>query len=184
MSTEIFAGISFDLPMKNKLRVARYIGKKCGRAWFTVNRESLPPGFPEETDTWSHQARHAWRLAMAEAWHEKRDAWAREKTRETLHEDTAREKKPMTATKEAGRLKQLARGISEKRQKEKPKGADVSQIHAPHGEKGDYVKVSAMLSPDVYRLLAEEHMRRKLAKERDSTTSAIIREALLAYLGR
>ena len=54
--------------------------------------------------------------------------------------------------------------------------------HAPHGEKGDFIKVTATLSPDVYRLLADEMVRRKLAKEPNAQLSAILREAVVQYL--
>ena len=85
--------------------------------------------------------------------------------------------------RESERLKALARGIS------KPKGASrktssQSSLSAnpPHGEKGDFLKVTATLSPEVYRLLADEMMRRKLAKEPNAQLSAILREAVVAYL--
>jgi hypothetical protein len=57
------------------------------------------------------------------------------------------------------------------------------EAHAPHGEKGDFIKVTATLSPEVYRLLADEMVRRKLAKEPNAQLSAILREAVVKYLG-
>jgi hypothetical protein len=54
--------------------------------------------------------------------------------------------------------------------------------HAPHGEKGDFIKVTATLSLEVYRLLADEMVRRKLAKEPNAQLSAILREAVVQYL--
>jgi hypothetical protein len=56
------------------------------------------------------------------------------------------------------------------------------EAHAPHGEKGDFIKVTATLSPEVYRLLADEMVRRKLAKEPNAQLSAILREAVVQYL--
>ena len=56
------------------------------------------------------------------------------------------------------------------------------EAHAPHGEKGDFIKVTATLSPEVYRLLADEMVRRKLAKEPNAQLSAILREAVVHYL--
>jgi hypothetical protein len=54
-----------------------------------------------------------------------------------------------------------------------------------HGTKGDFVKVTATLSPKVYELIMHEVMRRKLAKERDAQLSAVIREAVVAmFSGR
>jgi len=69
---------------------------------------------------------------------------------------------------------------------EKPK--DVSPIsippdaNAPHGERGDFLKVTATLSPEVYKLVSDEMQRRKLAREPNAQLSAILREAVLAYL--
>lgn len=55
--------------------------------------------------------------------------------------------------------------------------------HAPHGERGDFLKVTATLSPEVYRLLSQEALRRRLGQEPNAGLSAIIREAVVAYLG-
>ncbi len=87
-------------------------------------------------------------------------------------------------TREGERLKTLARGISEKQKSVSPKKTFVAALNAnpPHGEKGDFLKVTATLSPEVYRLLADEMTRRKLAKEPNAQLSAILREAVVAYL--
>lgn len=53
----------------------------------------------------------------------------------------------------------------------------------PHGEKGGFVKVTVTLPPDVYLLLNSEAGRRKAAKEENPHLSAIIREAVVDYLG-
>jgi hypothetical protein len=65
-------------------------------------------------------------------------------------------------------------------------GENVSTIeaHRPHGEKGDFLKVTATLSPDVYKLISDEMQRRKLAREPNAQLSAILREAVVAYLGK
>lgn len=65
--------------------------------------------------------------------------------------------------------------LSEKRKSPPP-------VNAPHGEKGDYVKVSVTLTPELFAAVNAERGRRKVAKERDSQVSAIIREALAAFL--
>jgi transcriptional regulator of met regulon len=54
--------------------------------------------------------------------------------------------------------------------------------NAPHGEKGDYVKVTVTLPPEVYELLATEATRRKVHKEANPQLSAVIREAVVAFL--
>ncbi len=58
------------------------------------------------------------------------------------------------------------------------------EAHRPHGEKGDYLKVTATLSPEVYKLLADEVLRRKLAKEPNAQLSAILRECVVAHLDK
>jgi transcriptional regulator of met regulon len=58
-----------------------------------------------------------------------------------------------------------------------------AEVHAPHGERGDFIKVTATLSPEVYKLVSDEMLRRKLAKEPNAQLSAILREAVLRYLG-
>jgi hypothetical protein len=101
-------------------------------------------------------------------------------------------------SKETQRLRSLAgrlseNGNSERRRDVSPiseRRRDVSPIsvpadaNAPHGERGDFLKVTATLSPEVYRLLSDEMQRRKLAREPNAQLSAILREAVLAYLTR
>jgi transcriptional regulator of met regulon len=89
------------------------------------------------------------------------------------------------SAKETQRLRQLAGRLSERGVSGKRK--DVSEVpaevHAPHGERGDFIKVTATLSPEVYKLVSDEMLRRKLAKEPNAQLSAILREAVLRYLG-
>jgi hypothetical protein len=90
------------------------------------------------------------------------------------------------STKEANRLKALAR-LSEKRIPESRQSAPTAgsiEVHRPHGEKGDFLKVTATLSPEVYKLISDEMQRRKLAREPNAQLSAILREAVVAYLGQ
>lgn len=63
---------------------------------------------------------------------------------------------------------------------EEPKTSELI-ANRSHGEKGDHIKITVTLPPDVYRLIANEATRRKLAKEANSQLSAIIREALVAH---
>jgi len=65
----------------------------------------------------------------------------------------------------------------------KSKQAAPVEPHAPHGERGGFLKVTATLSPEVYQLLAKEALRRRLSKQGNAGMSAIIREAVAAYLG-
>jgi hypothetical protein len=88
------------------------------------------------------------------------------------------------------RMRRLARGegISEIQNSDKritESSANVSMIeaHRPHGEKGDFLKVTATLSPEVYKLISDEMQRRKLARLPNAQLSAILREAVVAYLG-
>jgi hypothetical protein len=76
--------------------------------------------------------------------------------------------------------------VSESRNSGKRKATITSpaliEWHAPHGDKSDFVNVTSTLSPEVYRLSADEMMRRKLAKELNAQLSVIFREAVVQYL--
>lgn len=91
------------------------------------------------------------------------------------------------STKETNRLKALAGRLSEDSNSENRKSISTPlgqiEAHAPHGEKGGYLKVTATLSPEVYKLLSDEMLRRKLGKEPNAQLSAILREAVVAHLG-
>jgi len=63
-----------------------------------------------------------------------------------------------------------------------PQVATRLEANPPYGEKRDFVKMTVTLPPVVYELLAQEAIRRKMAKERDPLLSAIIREAVVAHL--
>jgi hypothetical protein len=82
------------------------------------------------------------------------------------------------------RLTQLAARLAEPpaRDAEPLQHATALEANPPHGQKGDFVKVTVTLPPAVYALLAQEATRRKLTKARDPLISAIIREAVVAYL--
>jgi hypothetical protein len=54
----------------------------------------------------------------------------------------------------------------------------------PHGEKGDFRKLTITLPPEGYELLVQESARRKIAKDRNHLLSSIIREAVIEYLGQ
>ena len=54
----------------------------------------------------------------------------------------------------------------------------------PHGAKGDFVRCTITLPPEVYKILNDEAGRRKIAKEPNPQISAIIREAVVEKLGR
>jgi hypothetical protein len=92
-------------------------------------------------------------------------------------------------SKESDRLKALARKVSEKHKDVDPKNefpgnVFPTDVNPRHGEKGGFIKVTATLSPETYRMAMAEVTRRKLAKSGDAQISAVIREALAAYLGR
>lgn len=86
--------------------------------------------------------------------------------------------------KEKARLSELADRLAGK-----PKGVAEAKgrlgqlvANPPHGQKGDFVKVTVTLPPAVYQVLSHEATRRKMAKEPNPRLSAIIREAVVAYL--
>ena len=55
---------------------------------------------------------------------------------------------------------------------------------AQHGEKGDYLKLTVTLPPQVYELIMAEVTRRKVAKEPEPAISAIIRDAVLEHFSK
>lgn len=89
-------------------------------------------------------------------------------------------------SKETQRLRSLAGRISDNGNSEKRKSVSPISVpadaNAPHGERGDFLKVTATLSPEVFKLVSDEVQRRRLAREPNAAMSAILREAVLAYL--
>lgn len=92
------------------------------------------------------------------------------------------------SAKETQRLRALAGRLSESSNSEKSRGvstlAGPAEVHAPHGERGDFLKLTVTLSPEAYKLVSDEMQRRKLAKLPNAQLSAILREAVLQYLGK
>jgi hypothetical protein len=81
------------------------------------------------------------------------------------------------------RLNDLAGRLSEKRKSERRVGgATVEVLHPPHGQKGGFIKVTATLAPETYGLIMQEVMGRRMRKEKNANLSAVIREAIAAYL--
>ena len=70
--------------------------------------------------------------------------------------------------------------------REVPPALEVRETRAlianrPHGDKGDHIKITVTLPPEVYALIAQEVTRRKMAKEPNPQLSAVIREAVVAH---
>jgi hypothetical protein len=61
---------------------------------------------------------------------------------------------------------------------------DQATVNPPHGEKGDFRKITVTLPPGAYNKLIEESARRKIAKEPNQLLSALLREAVTEYLRR
>ena len=59
---------------------------------------------------------------------------------------------------------------------------DPGEANPPHGQKSDFVRTTITLPPAVYELIANEATRRKLSHLPNPVVSAIIREAVVAYL--
>jgi hypothetical protein len=86
-------------------------------------------------------------------------------------------------SKESDRLKALARRVSDNRKDDnKINVFPINEVNPPRGQKGAFIKVTVTLSPDIYQSAMTEVTRRKLAKAGDAQISAVIREALAAYL--
>jgi transcriptional regulator of met regulon len=54
----------------------------------------------------------------------------------------------------------------------------------PHGERGNFRKISVSLPPWIYERLIRESARRKIDGERNQLISELIREAVNQYLDR
>lgn len=52
----------------------------------------------------------------------------------------------------------------------------------PYGDKGQFRKLTVTVPPEVYERLIQESARRKIAGESNQLLSAVLREALTAYL--
>jgi len=62
--------------------------------------------------------------------------------------------------------------------------SDKATASPPHGEKGDFRKITVTLPPGAYNRLIQESARRKMAKEPNQLLSALLREAVGEYLKR
>ena len=81
------------------------------------------------------------------------------------------------------RLTSLSKRLSEKQKDAETTNPSAELVaNPPHGEKGDFVKVTVTLPPDVYKLIMDEATRRKMSREPNPQLSAVIREAVVAYL--
>jgi hypothetical protein len=56
------------------------------------------------------------------------------------------------------------------------------EVNPPHGEKGNFRKVTITLPPDAYEKLISEAARRKIAGEPNHLLSALLREAIYHYM--
>jgi len=92
------------------------------------------------------------------------------------------------------RLSDLNKRISEKGKSGSPKSGNAEteiEANPEHGSRGDFVKVTVTLPPQVYEIMLGEQSRRKVEgpkrrrageKAEPHGISAIIREALVEYL--
>ena len=62
--------------------------------------------------------------------------------------------------------------------------SDKATANPPHGEKGDFRKITVTLPPGAYNQLIQESARRKMAREPNQLLSALLREAVIEYLKR
>jgi hypothetical protein len=63
----------------------------------------------------------------------------------------------------------------------KPAGVDPNP---PHGERGEFRKVTVTLPPAVYEMLVAESFRRKMAREPNHLLASIVRESVVSHLTR
>ena len=83
----------------------------------------------------------------------------------------------------AGRISENSKSeISGKRKSVRRAGANGKELHPPHGQKGGFIKVTATLAPETYEAIMQEVVQRRMRKEKNGNLSAVIREAIAAYL--
>ena len=68
--------------------------------------------------------------------------------------------------------------------KKKDLAAVAKESSAKHGDRGDYIKATITLPPDVYMEINAEVARRKVNKLGNPSVSAVIREAIGEYLNK
>jgi len=76
-------------------------------------------------------------------------------------------------------FRKVAKRQIEPRAKKETAPAD---IHREYGERGDFVKVTVTIPTDVRAMLLDESLRRKKDRSADWPITAILREAVVAYL--
>ena len=79
--------------------------------------------------------------------------------------------------------KQVIRKPAARRSAPKITAPQSVEVHRPHGERGDFEKVTVTLPSDVRGLLLDESLRRKKDRSKDWPIAAIVREAIAAHLG-
>jgi hypothetical protein len=57
-------------------------------------------------------------------------------------------------------------------------------VNPPRGQKGGFRKITMTVPPEAYSRLIQESARRKIAGEPNRVVSALLREAIAAYLQR
>jgi hypothetical protein len=58
----------------------------------------------------------------------------------------------------------------------------INEIHVPRGKRAEFLKVSITIPCDLLTELRALGMKRKANKQKDTDTSALIREALMEFL--
>lgn len=60
----------------------------------------------------------------------------------------------------------------------------ILNANPPHGEKGEFRKITVTIPPVAYEQLIHESARRKIAGEPNQMLSSLLREAVMDYLKR
>jgi transcriptional regulator of met regulon len=86
--------------------------------------------------------------------------------------------------KQRARLSQLASRMAESGKTDigNTKSGNAIDPNPPHGDKGDFRKVTVTLPPAVYEMLIQESFRRKMAREPNSLLASIVRECVVTCL--
>lgn len=101
-----------------------------------------------------------------------------------VEEDAVEETKASAKKKSAKKAAKAGKKPAKRRPSKKKANELKTLANPPHGTKGDFVKVTVTLPPDIYQQIMQEATRRKMAKEDNPLLSAIIREAVVEYLDK
>lgn len=87
-----------------------------------------------------------------------------------------------TAPKKRAETKAVPKSSTQKEETTIPQDAEGKEGYIPRGQRADFLKTTITISSEMLTELRALGMRRRSAKQKDTDTSALIREALTDFL--